>query len=202
MDTFAAIEQRRSVKKFDSAHTMTDDEVTRLMEAAILSPTSFNIQNWRFVVITDQAQKDAVKAAGWQQAQFSDCSAIVLVCGDTQAHGKDTERYWRNADEKTRGMIVPMIVGAYDGKDALQRDEVMRSGGMASQTIMLAAKAMGYDSCPMIGFDHEAVAELVNLPQDHVIGPMVAIGKGTKAPWPKGGQLPLSEVVIRDRFPG
>ena len=45
---------------------------------------------------------------------------------------------------------------------------------------MLAAKAMGYDSCPMIGFDIDKVAELINLPEDHVMGPMVAIGKGTK----------------------
>jgi len=70
------------------------------------------------------------------------------------------------------------------------------------QTIMLAAKAMGYDSCPMIGFEHNAVAELINLPADHCIGPMIAIGKGTKDPWPKPGQLPLSEVVVTDRFGG
>ena len=53
----------------------------------------------------------------------------------------------------------------------------------------------------MIGFDHEAVAKLVRLPADHCIGPMVAIGKGTKVPWPKPGQLAMSEVVITDRFP-
>ena len=68
------------------------------------------------------------------------------------------------------------------------------------QTLMLAAKSMGYESCPMIGFDIEKVAELINLPEDHVMGPMVAIGKGTKDPWPKPGQLPLDEVVIENRF--
>jgi hypothetical protein len=52
----------------------------------------------------------------------------------------------------------------------------------------------------MIGFDLEKVAELIQLPEDHVIGPMVAIGKATQAPWPKPGQLPLDEVVVRDRF--
>ena len=72
---------------------------------------------------------------------------------------------------------------------------------MAMQTLMLAAKAMGYESCPMIGFDHEAVAELINLPPEHCIGPMVAIGKGIKDTWPKPGQLPLETVVIENRFP-
>jgi hypothetical protein len=54
----------------------------------------------------------------------------------------------------------------------------------------------------MIGFEHEQVAKLIRLPADHVIGPMVAIGRGTQAPWPKPGQLPLSEVLVRDRFAG
>ena len=75
-----------------------------------------------------------------------------------------------------------------------------RSIGMAMQTIMLAANAIGYDSCPMIGFDIDAVAKRINLPDDHVMGPMVAIGKGTKDPWPKPGQLPLDEVVIQNTF--
>lgn len=67
---------------------------------------------------------------------------------------------------------------------------------------MLAAKAMGYDSCPMIGFDIGKVAELIHLPSDHVIGFMIAVGKATKPAWPTPGQLSLDEVVIRDRFAG
>jgi len=66
--------------------------------------------------------------------------------------------------------------------------------------MMLAAKAMGYDSCPMIGFDIEKVSELINLPDDHVMGAMVAVGKKTKDSWPKPGQLPLNEVVIENSF--
>ncbi len=71
---------------------------------------------------------------------------------------------------------------------------------MALQTLMLAAKAMGYDSCPMIGYDIDAVAQLINLPDGYVMGPMVAIGKGSKAPWPKPGQLPLQELVVENSF--
>lgn len=88
----------------------------------------------------------------------------------------------------------------HDGRDWLQRDEAQRSIGMATQTLMLAAKGIGLDSCPMIGFDIEAVAKLINLPADHVMGPMVAIGKGTKAPWPKPGQLSLEEVLVNNTF--
>ena len=65
---------------------------------------------------------------------------------------------------------------------------------------MLAAKEMGYDSCPMDGFDFEKVAQLIQLPDDHVISMFVAIGKGTKNAWPRGGQLDIDEVVIQDKF--
>ncbi|MFZ9024517.1 MAG: nitroreductase family protein, partial [Anaerohalosphaeraceae bacterium] len=88
----------------------------------------------------------------------------------------------------------------HEGRQWLQRDEAQRSIGMALQTLMLAAKAMGYDSCPMIGFDIEKVAELINLPDDHVMGPMVAVGKGIKESWPKPGQLPLEELVVENGF--
>ena len=59
---------------------------------------------------------------------------------------------------------------------------------------------MGYDSCPMIGFDPVQVAELINLPEDHVIGFMISVGKQVKAAWPKPVQLSLEQVVISDRF--
>ena len=64
----------------------------------------------------------------------------------------------------------------------------------------MAAKGLGYESCPMIGFEIDEVAKLINLPDDHVMGPMVAIGKGTKEAWPKPGQLALDEIVVDNTF--
>ena len=85
-------------------------------------------------------------------------------------------------------MLVDWMGPFREGRDWLQRDEAMRSIGITSQTIMPAAKALGYDSCPLIGFDLEKVSELVGLRDDHVIGNMIALGKGTKAAWPTPGQ--------------
>lgn len=89
----------------------------------------------------------------------------------------------------------------HEGREWLQRDEVQRSIGIAMQTLMLVAQDLGYDSCPMIGFDIDKVAELINLPEDHVMGPMVAIGKGIKDPWPKPAENHAElapETVQRD----
>ena len=138
---------------------------------------------------------------GNDQAQMTDASLLILLTGDVKAWAREPQRYWRNAPQEVAELLVGWMGPFHEGRDWLQRDEAQRSIGMAMQTLMLTAKDMGYDSCPMIGFDHEAVAKLVNLPADHCIGPMVAIGKGTKDPWPKPGQLSMSEVVINDRFP-
>ena len=76
----------------------------------------------------------------------------------------------------------------------------MRSCGIAAQTLMLAAKSMGYDSCPMDGYDFDAVGKLINLPEDHVIAMFVAIDKGVSEPWPRPGQLPIEAITVANRF--
>jgi nitroreductase len=200
MDTFAAIAARRSVKRFDPNHAMTQAEIDRLLGAAILSPTSFNIQNWRFVAITDPDTKVQMRQAGWNQAQFTDCSLLVVVCGDREAYRKDPARYWANAPAAARDYVLPAIQGAYGGNEQLRRDENLRSGSMAAQTIMLAAQGMGYESCPMIGFDFAAVSRIIRLPAEHDIVMAVAVGKPLEAARERAGQLPLGEVVFRDHF--
>ena len=77
----------------------------------------------------------------------------------------------------------------------------MRSCGIAAQTIMLAAKSMGYDSSWMIGFDPQKISKIINLPEDHVISMFMVIGKQTKPAMQREGQFPLNKVVFTDRFP-
>jgi nitroreductase len=201
METFDAIYQRRSIKQYDPEHKLTSDEETKLLEAAIQAPTSFNIQHWRFVILRDPELRQKIrKEFGNDQAQMTDASLLILMTADTKAWQKNPERYWKNAPKEINELLVNWMGPFHEGREWLQRDEAQRSIGMAMQTLMLSAKAMGYESCPMIGFDIEKVAELINLPDDHVMGPMVAIGKGTKDPWPKPGQLPLSEVIFENGF--
>ena len=200
MDTFAAIEKRRSVKHYDPAYQMSEEEVTRLFENVLLSPTSFNIQNWRFVVVDDPETKQKLRAAAWDQAQVTDASIVVLLCGDLKSWAREPGRYWINAPEEVQKMVVPMIGQFYEGKEQLQRDEAMRSCGIAGQTLMLSAKAMGFDSCPMIGFDPEQVAQIIQLPEDHVLGFMITVGKAIQPARPRGGQLPLNEVLFQNHF--
>jgi nitroreductase len=200
MNTFEAINSRRAIKHYDPAHRMTDAEIRQLMEAALQAPTAFNIQNWRFVTVLDPEVRKQIRAVAWDQAQVTDSSLLIVLCADKDAWKKDAARYWKNAPQPVQDFLVPAIGQYYEGRDQVQRDECMRSCGMAGMTIMLAAKAMGYDSCPMDGFDFDAVAKIIKLPEDHVISFMIAVGKGTQPAWPKPGQLPYDEVVIQNTF--
>ena len=201
METLDAIYTRRSVKHFDPAHELSQDEEKKLLEATIQSPTSFNIQHWRFVVIRDPELRKKIRTEyGNDQAQMTDASLLILMTADLKAWKKEPERYWKNAPKEVAELLVGWMGPFHEGNEALQRDEAQRSIGIAMQTLMLVARDMGYDSCPMIGFDHDAVSELINLPEDHVLGPMVAIGKKVKDSWPKPGQLPLSELVVENSF--
>lgn len=200
MNTREAIISRRAIKAFAPEHVMTDSEEKELLSLAMLSPTAFNIQNWRFVVVKDNELRQQIREAAWGQAQVTDCSLFIVICADLKSWEKDPTRYWRNAAKEVQDFMLPAIDGYYRDKDEVQRDEAFRSCGIAAQTLMLAAKDMGYDSCPMDGFDFEKVAQLIQLPDDHVIAMFVAIGKGTKPAWPRPGQLAMEEVVIQDGF--
>lgn len=195
-----AIRERRAVKTYDPEHRMTEDEISKLMSLAMLSPTAFNIQNWRFVLVQDPELRQEIRKVSWDQAQVTDASLLIVLTADLKAWEKQPERYWRNAPKPVQDYLIPAIGQYYGGREQVQRDEAMRSCGMAAMTIMLAAKEMGYDTCPMDGFDFDAVAKLLNLPADHTPAMFVVVGKALQPAMPRGGQLPMDEVVIRNKF--
>jgi nitroreductase len=199
MKVSEAIERRRAVKGYDANHRISEVEIEKLMSLAMLSPTAWNIQHWRFVVVSDPELRRQIRAAAWDQSQVTDASLLVVLAVDTKAWQREPARYWRNAPE-VQDYLVGAIKGFYEGREWLQRDDAMRSCGIAAMTLMLAAQEMGYQSCPMDGFDFDEVGRLIDLPPDHVVAMFVAIGKGTTEPRPRGGQLPMNEVVIQNRF--
>ncbi|MDO9281229.1 MAG: nitroreductase family protein [Methylotenera sp.] len=200
MNVSQAIVERRSVKAYDPTHKMTQQEIAKLMSLAMLSPTAFNIQNWRFVVVDDPALRKEIRNVSWDQAQVEEASLLIVLTADLKAWAKHPERYWVNAPKPVQDYLVPAIGQYYEGLEQVQRDEAMRSCGMAAMNIMLTAKEMGYDTCPMDGFDFDAVAKLLNLPADHTPAMFVVVGKALKQAMPRGGQLAMDEVVIQNKF--
>ncbi len=195
-----AMKTRRAVKHFDPEHSIPNDILEEFWGIVRETPSSFNIQHWRIVNVEDLELRSKIKEAAWGQAQITDASLCFVLCGDTKAWEKSPERYWASAPEEVKNTLVPMIGDFYTGKPKLQRDEVMRSCGILAQSMMLAATSLGYQSCPMIGFDAEAVGKLIELPADHAVGLILTIGKGTKQAHPKGGYMPIEEILFSNHF--
>ena len=200
MSVTEAIVKRRSIKHYDAAHKLTEQEIAKLMSLAMLSPTAFNVQHWRFVLVTDPVLRQQIRAVSWNQAQVEEASLLIVLTADLQAWAKQPQRYWANAPQPVQDYLVPAIGQYYENNPQAQRDEAMRSCGIAAQTIMLAAKEMGYDTCPMDGFDFDAVSKLLNLPDDHTPAMFITVGKAIKEAAPRAGQLDMNEVVIYNKF--
>ena len=200
MDTFDAIKTRRAIKKFDNTYKMSDEQVQSLMKLTLLSPTSYNQQNWRFVTVTDQKVKEQIHVAARNQAQPLDGSLVILLCGNMNAWKDDPMRYWKNHPLEKQEHVRDALHKKYSDSPQNRRDEAMRSCGFAAQTIMLAAKQMGLDSCPMVGFEYDEMAKIINLPDDHIIVMMIVVGKAASPAAERGGQLSLDEVVFENKF--
>ena len=79
---------------------MGDEEVMELLSLAMLSPTAFNIQNWRFVIVRDPVLRRRIREVAWDQEQVTDASLFIILCADLKAWEKGPERYYRNAPKE------------------------------------------------------------------------------------------------------
>jgi nitroreductase len=195
-----AIQNRRAVKHFDPDHKITKKTRDKLLSTGLLFPTAFNIKNWHFVVIDDPEQRKRVREVSWDQPAVTEASLLIILCTDLQAWRKECLHCWHPSQQSFNDFYVPTSSSTYSGLDQMQRDEVMRSCGIVAQTLMLAAQAMGYDSCLMGGFDDDAIGDLIKLPEDHAVCMLLAIGKGIGDLHPHQMHLPIEEVVINDHF--
>ncbi len=109
MKTSEAIRSRRAVKHFDASHVMTTEEANEILSLAVLSPTAFNIQNWRFVVVDDTDLRRKIREVAWDQSQVTDTSLFIVLCADLKAWEKQPGRYWVNAPKEVQEFMVPAI---------------------------------------------------------------------------------------------
>ena len=200
MNISDVIEARRSVKNFDPEHIMPEEDLAELIRLTKLAPSSFNMQNYRLLVVRDMEIRKQIRNVAWDQAHVTDSSVLFILCADLKAHQEDGSRYWSHAPQEVQDIIGPMIKPFYEGNERLIRDEAIRSTGLAGMTLMLAAKGLGYDSCPMIGFDSEKVAELIKLPPHYALSFMIPVGMKTQNGWDRGPRLSDDIVVSYDKF--
>ena len=199
MKLVEAIRTRRSVKHFDPDYKLTEEEFYFLFSHSFLAPSSFNMQNWHVVIVDDKGEQEKLCKASWNQSQVKDCSATLIMAGNLKGF-ESVERFTRKAPLEVQEMFRGMVPGFYKANDSLQRDEAVRSVSLLSQNVMLVAKEMGLDTCPMIGFDPQEVCKIVQLPEDYIPVMMITLGRAKEPAKPRMGLFDLEEVVSRNTF--
>ncbi|MFH5187247.1 nitroreductase family protein [Paenibacillus sp. TAB 01] len=189
---------RHSVRKYEPGVTIPEAELNEILELAASAPSSWNLQHWRFLVVTEQANKEKLLPIAYNQQQVVDASVVVIVLGDLQAN-EVAPKVYESATPQIRDMMLGQINGAYSNNPGLARDEAIRNGSLAAMQLMLAARAKGYDTVPMGGYNQAALIQELNIPDRYVPIMMLPIGKA-QAPARATERLPLEDQVIRERF--
>lgn len=195
------IRDRHSIRHYDSSVTISKEELTALLDEAILAPSSANLQPWRFLVIDSQEQKEKLHPIANNQQQVLDASAVIAVLGDLQFYTFAETIFERAVqagymNEEIKNHFVANINKVYETAtpETVNRT-IYTDGGLISMQLMLVAKAMGYDTVPMGGYNREKFIEAFGLGDRYIPIMLIAIGKALK-PGHQTVRLSVDEVTF------
>lgn len=179
---------RKSVKEFDPEFKISNEEMLEMLNEAAKAPSSVNFQPWRFVVVNTAEGKDKLRPlVSFNSRQNDTSSAMIAVFGDMKAQLMAEEIY-SNAVEKgfmpeeIKNQILPSFVGMYDNFTKEQMNDVVKiDASLAAMQFMLVARAHGYETNAIGGFDSANLAETLGLEKDRYVPVMlIAVGKPAK----------------------
>lgn len=200
MDTLEIIKQRISANKFDSEKSLTEADIRELIWYATQAPSSYNIQQWRFVAVTKPEAKERLKALAYNQQKVADAAVTFIVLGDLRGHEKLAESVQPMVDsgvltQEAAAGWVKSATGFYEHNERLARDEAVRGASLAAMTLMLAAEAKGLVSGPMIGFDPDGVKKAFNIADRYVPVMLLTVGYAAPGNWPRKPRLGVDEIL-------
>ena len=202
--TEQVMEARHSVRKYDPTATIPQGELNEILRLAASAPSSWNLQHWRFLVVTDPAIKEKLLPIAYNQQQVVDAYATIIILGDLEAD-KSARLVYDEAvanglmNESVRDTMIAQIEGAYKSNPEIARDEAIRNSSYAAMQLMLAAKAKGYDTCPMGGYNRDALIEELNIPSRFLPTLMLTVGKASVQAHPTA-RFGLDQLVINNSF--
>lgn len=185
MELEKLIKERRSAKNFIESEKISKKELDEIFELVRYAPSCFNLQHTKYIVVVDPVQKERLREAAYKQYKVHTASAAILVLGNKDEY-KNAQNLYEGMlnlsilNKQEFDMTIESIHGLYAGdgnKDAFRRDEAIRNAALSAMTFMLAAKEKGWDTCPMIGFDPDAVKNIFDIPENYVPALLITIGK-------------------------
>ncbi|MBW0258604.1 NAD(P)H nitroreductase [Bacillus sp. F2HM] len=195
--TIDILKQRASVKEYDTSHEMTKEELTELLEITTKAPSAWNLQHWHFTVFHSAEAKAKLLPIAYNQKQVSQASAVIAVLGDLEANQNGEKIYSELAEqgfitEDIKETLMTQINGAYQSEQ-YAREAAYSNASLAAMQLMIAAKAMGYDTCAMGGFSKDAYIKEFNVSGRYEPVMLISIGKAAKEAH-KSNRFDIEEV--------
>lgn len=203
-----AIEQRRAARSFrpNPIPTVILEQILRL---GTRSPSGFNLQPWRFVVVRDPANKEKLRACAFDQRQVTEAPVVLICCGDRRVNQNDyiesviaLGRELGAMNEQYADYLRSAIPQLFENKPSFDSLEAWtnRHTMIAVAHLMIVAKSFGVDSCPMEGFATEQVKEAFNIPAEVDICCLLSLGYADEPYKAYGGRFDLDRVCYGEKF--
>lgn len=200
IDFFSVLNNRHSVRDYDPSYKIPHEEMLQMLTEATRAPSSVNLQPWRFVVVDEHKErlKDLVR---FNHSQLQTSSAMILILGDMNHFDYADEIFTAAVAQNVMPQDVKDHYMKYLPETFAQmtkqkiRENTLIDGGLVAMQLMLVAKAHGYDTNPIGGFERKEVLQTLGVDTDRYVPIMlVSIGKAGK-PAHDSVRLPIERVV-------
>ncbi|WP_157122461.1 nitroreductase family protein [Bordetella flabilis] len=191
---------RSATKYYDRAATLSDDQITELVRIGTSAPTSFHLQNWRFIAVRSREAKSRLGPIAWNQPAVTDAAVTFIVCGQLV----DTSVIPARLAPLVEAGVMPAAMvpeweiparDLYMAYPQRRRDEAIRTATFGAAAIIYAARSLGLGSTPMIGFDADAVHREFGLGEEEVPVMLLAVGAERPGNWAPKPRLPVADVL-------
>ncbi|RLQ97448.1 nitroreductase family protein [Falsibacillus albus] len=193
---------RRSIRNYDPTVKISREEMTEILSKASLAPSSVNLQPWRFVVIdSPEGKAKLAPLAKFNQRQVDKSAAVIAVFADMNSieyideiYGQAVEKGYMPAE--VRDQQVPAIKGLFETMTTDQlKDMNLIDAGLVSMQLMLAARAYGYDTNPIGGYEKDKIADAFDIDSERYYPVMlISIGKAADEGYPSF-RMPIEKLT-------
>lgn len=180
------MQTRQSVRSYDSLYKIPKEKLLEMLQEATTAPSSHNLQSWRFIIIDQDEAKKSLRKIAWNQEQVETSSATIAIIGDTKAYEKAEAIAKKSISEnlmtaESAKNYVQGVMSLYPQAPQEALEDIARfDGGLVAMQFMLIAKANGFDTVCMGGFDKVAFAKQYDLDERYVPLALISVGKAAK----------------------
>lgn len=177
-----ALHFRHACKVFDTTQKISDEDINFILEAGRLSPSSFGMEHWKFIVITNQKLKNQLKPYCWNQNQIDSCSHLIVLTAKIDAVKAGSD--YRAKMLARRGLSKDLYeaylqkydnhIGSFDDKELKFWSE--KQCYIAGANMATVATMIGVDSCFIEGFEKDKVSTILEIPSDYSLAFLLAFG--------------------------